>query len=603
MALPQLKELKHTPSKNDHESQYRAFELLFLHVVLQLFTEEKEATPVLSELQDCYDKVFTKKAVRTPKKKRGVPNIFGQDDEDVAGPTAEREYGGSRLFCGAASSVLFCFGLMLIVFCCHTQILETKESKVGQEELFEADDEEGDDVEEMDLDEEEEEDDEDDDDEDDDDDDEEVDEEFRAKLAEALNVQEGDDDDEELLGDEDMVQFDEKLAEIFRLKKMQKAEKKGGYGDKCCFLDAKENVVYFKNKILDLLDIFIRKNPENPLIFDMILPLLALLRTTSSTSATKQMVDKTTTLLNSKLAKIKDYPRLFDPVHLHDILEQIHEVAKRAPSNSTVILCSNLSLVLVKTLLGGHDDDDTKISSSLSKVQVHNSTARIVVLYKSSLADFMSKKSSRLQPSLFLNFITRFPRTAWALADSLVTYAGPTGGVKQYRRAQAYNMLSVLVQRAAAKRSDEFDREFEKTTPDIVEVVKETLAFSVSEGNADGKVLNTLRLKDVLKFAAVMLKMWKVDLFAPLLQLVAQDNKFQSPAIRTLCQQILDLLETGVKQGKAHTKLIDKANGKDAKTGVDDKKRKRVGKKENENGAERTNKKKKDENARAKAVA
>lgn len=221
------------------------------------------------------------------------------------------------------------------------------------------------------------------------------------------------------------------------------------------------------------------------------------------------MVDKTTALLNNKLAKIKDYPRDFDAEHLHSILEQVHESAKRAPNNQMVTLCGRLSLVLVKTLVGGHDENDggddksDRPSGGPAKAQIQANVDRIISLYASSLADFMTKKSSRLQPVLFLDFIDRFPRTAWGLCDPLLEYSRPAGSVKAYRQVQAYEMLGALVRRGVA-RAGVSGKMLSKAAPRIADVVAETLKFAVGEGQ-----INTQRIKLVLKFMASAVRVTK----------------------------------------------------------------------------------------------
>lgn len=58
------------PGAENVNSQSRAFELLFLHLVLQQLTDPEESNDVLNELQSCYQKVFlAKKAAKKSKAK------------------------------------------------------------------------------------------------------------------------------------------------------------------------------------------------------------------------------------------------------------------------------------------------------------------------------------------------------------------------------------------------------------------------------------------------------------------------------------------------------------------------------------------------------
>lgn len=165
------------------------------------------------------------------------------------------------------------------------------DSDVKFVDLGDADGEEGDD----DDDEEEEDDDDDDDDEDedengDDDDDEE-------KEGDA---QEGPTDLDELIGtilkshrldkdaeaessadegdmsDSQMFALEDKLAEVFKQRAKARPDSKKQKKD------AKQSVVNFKNRILDFLDIYVKNEVLSPLAFSMLIPLLNLMRTTST---------------------------------------------------------------------------------------------------------------------------------------------------------------------------------------------------------------------------------------------------------------------------------------------------------------------------------
>ncbi|KOS16594.1 DNA polymerase V [Escovopsis weberi] len=78
------------------------------------------------------------------------------------------------------------------------------------------------------------------------------------------------------MSDSEMLALDDKLAEVFKHRVQarpdSKREKK----------DAKQSVVNFKHRILDFLDIFIKNEPLSPLAFSLLLPLLRLMRTTST---------------------------------------------------------------------------------------------------------------------------------------------------------------------------------------------------------------------------------------------------------------------------------------------------------------------------------
>ena len=71
------------------------------------------------------------------------------------------------------------------------------------------------------------------------------------------------------LDDDQMAVFDEKLSEVFKNRKSFKAEKR----------DALKAMLDFKLRTVDLLEIFIKKQPSNPLVLEIIMPALDAVRT------------------------------------------------------------------------------------------------------------------------------------------------------------------------------------------------------------------------------------------------------------------------------------------------------------------------------------
>src|SRR5690606_25775804 len=74
---------KETTTKEDKD-QLKAFELLFVHMVLNLYSDPEEATNILSELHDCYNKVFSSKNLSKSSKKSKAAN--GDEEEEDLQP-------------------------------------------------------------------------------------------------------------------------------------------------------------------------------------------------------------------------------------------------------------------------------------------------------------------------------------------------------------------------------------------------------------------------------------------------------------------------------------------------------------------------------------
>ncbi|GAB5585522.1 DNA-directed DNA polymerase [Umbelopsis nana] len=581
-AFKTIEEIKADITKSGAEnvnSQSRAFELLFLHLILQQLTDPEESNDVLGELQSCYQKVF--RAKKPTKKSKAKEEDEPEPVEVLIDILLSFLSKLSALLRSLAEQVFEIFSDKLTKKALYLmlEILETKESQAGEDELFETrdddmdtdddDEEEDDDVEVIDMEDATDSDEfsegEDDADEEDDDN-EEVDEELRQKIQEAMMAQGilagSDDEDEDLedMDDDQMEVFDEKLAEIFRQKKVEKNDRK----------NAQQHVVHFKNKVLELLGIFVRKNPTNPLIFEMILPLLKVARSTSTSSSTKHFVDKTMALLNKRLSKNKEYPKQFDAERVAEVLKRVHEFARTSAQKQMLEVCGSLSLYISKALIGGEDE---KLDTA----------AKVLSIYSDSLTDYMTKKSSHLQPKFFLEFLNRFPQHSWPLFAKLLAYTDPNESVKSYRQSQAYQIMSVLIQRSLSLKSDECNKEFLNSIPLIADSLIKTFEYVLDDKpEPAAKQVNIQRIKEVLKFAVTSIRLskniekdtkevskrWNSEKLGPLVQSVATSNKYtESSAVRSTCSQILSLLETGITlppkvKTESKTKAQAAVNGK-----------------------------------------
>jgi DNA polymerase phi len=283
------------------------------------------------------------------------------------------------------------------------QVLDTKETLAGQQELFdtqdeneedvnddvdeEEDDELGSDVEMDDAEAEAEEDDVES--ESDPGSDAEVDEDevaaFEAKLAAALgthrgedglNASDGDSSSDEDMNDEQMEELDGKLTEIFKARQAPSNKKKGKK-------DAREMMVNFKGRVLQLLETFTKHQHSNELVLNLILPLLRLIRTTN----TKHIADKSCQIILDlgKQTKGKGLIQLEDADPAWTLLRNIHTEACLGGSNAFGSACSNASLLLAKTLIGHRKE----------------SVADIVDLYGQTRKRQLQDKKCRLQPSFF----------------------------------------------------------------------------------------------------------------------------------------------------------------------------------------------------------
>jgi len=378
-----LKKAKKASAKN--EAPFQALALLYSLVVFQLYNGEPEAVSILDELKLCYDKLIRHKDT---------------EDSDVdasevlvelllsfiSKPSALLRKVTQHVF-GAFMGDMTAGGLQLM-----TDVLESGESLRGQQELFDQEPEDGED---MDVDDEEEDSDvevvdmdgdeghlnghlEQDEDEESEDENEEVSADEEDEDAERLNLalaqalgtrlpgQEGDDADEDSdadMTDSEMMQLDAKLVEIFSARKKapnKKQEQK----------DAKETMVNFKGRVLDLLEIYAKKQASNPLAFGLLLPLLQLIRTTKA----KQLAEKAHNIIlafakASKSAKKDGVAEVNAPEQIK-LLKAIHLEASKDPSHLFARAASSASLLVASSLYRADKGSVKKISTVYRDSQV-----------------------------------------------------------------------------------------------------------------------------------------------------------------------------------------------------------------------------------------
>jgi DNA polymerase phi len=295
-----------------------------------------------------------------------------------------------------------------------TDILDTDESLAGQRELFNQDGDDEEEVGDADLNDGSDEDsdvemingsesagnesssdsEEDEEDEVEDEEDDEEDEEltnFNNLLALTLQTSkptvDGEDDEEDSddsdMDDEQMMALDPHLTKIFQQRSQVTSNKKDREG-------AKQTVLQFKSRVLDLLSIYMEKEYSNVLTLEIVLPVLRRIRA----SANKQLADKSFKLLKTyfdvRAHHKAPLPKPDEPGKVWDILKSIHEEAKMGSgSNLHATACSSASLHVAKILI------------ALDK----SNYAGVVDVYSESQKKWFMDKKSGVQPAIFTNFL------------------------------------------------------------------------------------------------------------------------------------------------------------------------------------------------------
>lgn len=366
------------------KSPLQALALLYSLVVFQLYNGEPEAISTIDELKLFYDKLIRHK-----------------DSEDSEVEASEVMVELLLSFISKPSALLrkvtqhvftaFMTDITVDGFKLITDVLESSENLRGQQELFDQQPEDGEQVEddsdiEMDsdvevidmngeegqlttnLDEDEESNEEEN--SDGDEPAEEEDEEAKkldAALALALGTKSLDPDAEESdsdadMTDSEMMALDSKLVEIFSQRKKATKPKKE-------HKEAKETIVNFKSRVLDLLEIFVKKQPGNSLAFGLLLPLLQLIRTTK----TKKLADRASNIIQAFQQAAKKHGKAAGEVNISKqvkLMKAIHVEASKDPSHMFAKAASTSSLMLASSCYRADKGIFEKLAAVYTKTQI-----------------------------------------------------------------------------------------------------------------------------------------------------------------------------------------------------------------------------------------
>ncbi|KAH1509618.1 hypothetical protein KXX06_007091 [Aspergillus fumigatus] len=340
-----FKSLKKLSSMEKNEvSGVEAFKLLYSMTILQVYNGDADAVSMLDELDFCYTKFLGDKKSKDEEASDASDALV-----EILLSFASKQ---SQLFRRMSEQVFGAFadkvtenGLESLV-----SILEAKESLAAASD-------EGENEEEMAA--------------------------FEAKLAEALGTHRADQDLNEQsegsdadMNDDEMEQIDEQLVKVFRARRDALGQKK----DK---KDAKENMVNFKNRVLDLLEIYVKKCHSKVLALDLLLPLLRLTRK----STVKQLANKASGVLReyTKLCKGNALPSLDSAEPVWELLKSIHAEAMHSGPPAHASACSQASLLVVKVLVA-HDK---------------NALADVVGVYAATRKEQLLSKKCHVQPQFF----------------------------------------------------------------------------------------------------------------------------------------------------------------------------------------------------------
>ncbi|KAJ8402245.1 hypothetical protein AAFF_G00371100 [Aldrovandia affinis] len=531
-------------SKKAQTAETSAFQQLFLLVGIYLFRAAEESVDLMHDLQNCLEKAQEKKA----KKKKKKPTGPAEEDEPhwvevmvdillslLSQPSRFVRQMCRTVFTGICPHVnQRALNAILDVLDPHKDEEDSafvvtdekdaakmrtrdreggdeKDNKEEQEEEFESSDEDSDQEameEDEDADEEEEE------------EEEEVDQNFRLDLMKVLQGQnalatekddsEKDDSEDDELDDEAMMKLDGSIAALFSEQKKRIQAKKD---EKEKFRKEKALVRDFKIKVLDLVEVFLAKQSESPLVLGIIEPLLGVIESGMSSETNQQEQDflrKAADIFRNQLCRAKRYCKSVEDVQeeLHDMMERVLTRAQRLNDSSVALYFFSASLYLVKVLRGNVStaaaSTERKGQGKADSAPVDQAAAmgsvdveRVTLLFKGALRSFMTRRKSALSGAMFTDLFTRFPVLCVRLLDTAVEYI--TEGVRQHQQGQACAIVLRGLQTREVRQlmtDAQWAELCEKTVGQVAESLSSVSGYKIKV--VQEKVVKTLELSQFL---------------------------------------------------------------------------------------------------------
>ncbi|KAG5519932.1 hypothetical protein PMAC_000209 [Pneumocystis sp. 'macacae'] len=183
---------------------------------------------------------------------------------------------------------------------------------------------------------------------------------------------------QESASDQQMFELDKHIADILKQRKNQKNKKKA--------ISIKNSVIEFKSKVLDILDIFLKARDQDPIIFNLIVPLLVLIRTTSNDI----VLNKARNLIGNRLCKAKIN---IDDVNIEivsDLLKQVHDDGLKIKKKTLGTAHSQCSIFLIKII----------ISKDINLIN------RVLEIYFNTFNNWITKQKIKLHASFFIDLIS-----------------------------------------------------------------------------------------------------------------------------------------------------------------------------------------------------
>eukprot|EP00743_Colponemidia_sp_Colp-15_P008419 GILK01009149.1.p1 GENE.GILK01009149.1~~GILK01009149.1.p1 ORF type:complete len:1355 (+),score=420.14 GILK01009149.1:41-4105(+) len=267
-------------------------------------------------------------------------------------------------------------------------------------------------------------------------------------------------------------ELEDQLAKMFGAKQAAKKAAK----------EAKTHAVHFKFRVLDLIEIYIQRQSQNPLLLTTVSPFLTGLRDCcgNSTGDKKALFERMSGVFK-KLCLGKDIPKELTADNIQTTRQTAEEVLNqccKAPMSSMLDMCRIGLYYLARTLLTV-DGQEQFVSD----------------LYLKALSDYMKRKTSKLNSKFFQDIIDRQPLIRWRLAKGLIQYSDPSesGARSDYLKQESIRLFNIVIQRTAKANLAEDDK-LPALGSDLSRVI-----MSILNNTAEIKKKKSQKIREYLK--------------------------------------------------------------------------------------------------------
>ncbi|OMJ24565.1 DNA polymerase V [Smittium culicis] len=278
---------------------------------------------------------------------------------------------------------------------------------------------------------------------------------LETKLKEALgnhlensDIDDDNSSDEELLDDDQMEEFDEKLSAIFKIKNQIKKDK----------AESEQNVINFKLRVLDLYEIFVKKQSPstNILVFKVISQLVPLAHKLSTSKKNANLYAKVKTCLMTIRKADSFASSLDDEIYVSSLVDYatsslslVLKTAKKSNDKAELDVYTSVAAYISRVLVLLGSATSQSANSKLVE-QSQKCTTHLIEVYTDAAKDFFERKNSKLQFSFFSPLVTQFKTEPldflpFKVAEIIAPYTDPSAAVNGFRLAEAFSYYSELV--------------------------------------------------------------------------------------------------------------------------------------------------------------